>query len=187
MYETSDLRKGLKVEIEGQPYIVIDAQFVKPGKGRAFTRTKFKNMITGLNLDRTIFTGDRLTPADLEEQQMQYLYAEGDKFCFMNTESYEQVFLDAENVGDSKHYLLENHVCDVLFFQGRPIGVTTPTFVELRVVKSDPGVRGDTASGTTKPATLETGYVVRVPLFIEEGEVLRIDTRNGEYVERVKR
>ena len=186
MYDTSDIRKNLKVEIDGDPYVVVEFQFVKPGKGNAFTRTKLKNMKTGLVLERTYKSGEKLTPASLEERQMQYLYPEGEQYCFMDTETYEQVFLSTEQVGDGRNFMYENIVVDILFFRGtEPIGVTLPTFVELEVTQSDPGLKGDTSGGATKPATLSTGHTVNVPLFVEEGDTLRIDTRTGEYVERV--
>ncbi|PID38284.1 MAG: elongation factor P [Proteobacteria bacterium] len=188
MYETSDIRKNLKFQIDGQPYIVVDFQFVKPGKGNAFTRTKIKNMITGAVLEKTYKTGEKLEPAHMEERQMQYLYQEGENYCFMDQSSYEQVFIPADLLGDDALLMPDNLEVSVLFFSERPVGVTLPNFVELQVTQSDPGMKGDTATGATKPATLSTGLVVQVPLFVEEGEFLKIDTRNGgEYVERVKK
>jgi elongation factor P len=181
-----DLRKGLKLEIDGDPYMIVDFSFTKPGKGQALYRCRLRNMINGTQFDRTYRSGDKFTVADLEEQEMEFLYREGKQYCYMNKNSYEQVYLSEEQVGDSVNYLTENLTVDMLFFQGRPIGLTLPNFVELKVIKADPGIRGDTASGATKPVTLETGYVLQVPLFIEEGEVLRLDTRTGSYVERVK-
>ena len=186
MYESSDIRKGLKIMLDGQPYVVIDFQFVKPGKGTAFTRTRVKNLITGAVLDRTFKSGEKLAPADVEERQMQYLYREGDAFVFMDTESFEQTHMDVEHVGETAGFMPENLVVSVMIFESRPVGLTLPNFVELQVVQSDPGLRGDTAAGTTKPATLSTGAVIQVPLFINEGEVIRIDTRTGEYLERVR-
>lgn len=187
MYDSSDLRKGLKIVIDGNPYIVTDFQFSKPGKGQALYRCKLKNMITGYTIDRTYRSGEKFEPANLDEVQMQFLYKDGDGFHFMDTQKYEQVALTEEQVGEAKNFLKENMEVTVLFFDSTPIDITLPIFVELQVTKSDPGVRGDTATGATKPATLETGYVIQVPLFIEEGDVLKIDTRTGEYVERVKR
>lgn len=186
MYETSDIRKGLKVLIDGQPYAVVEFQFVKPGKGQAFTRTRLKNMMTGSVLDRTYKTGEKLTPASLEERQMQYLYQEGDSRVFMDTGSYEQMNLSEEQLGDAANYLLDNLMVDVLLFDGKPIGITPPTFVELCVTNTEPGFKGDTSSGTTKPATLETGLSVNVPLFVNEGDMIKVDTRSNAYVERVK-
>ncbi|MDD3553878.1 MAG: elongation factor P [Deltaproteobacteria bacterium] len=187
MYDSSDLRKGLKIVIDGTPYIVTDFQFSKPGKGQALYRCKLKNMMTGYTIDRTYRSGEKFEPANLDEVQMQFLYKDGDGFHFMDTQKYEQVALTEEQVGEAKNFLKENMEVTVLFFDSTPIDITLPIFVELQVTKSDPGVRGDTATGATKPATLETGYVIQVPLFIEEGDVLKIDTRTGEYVERVKR
>jgi len=187
MYETSDLRKGLKIQIDGQPYTVIQADFVKPGKGQAFTRTRLRNMTNGNVIDRTYKSGERLEPASLEERQLQYLYAEGDMRVFMDTTNYEQVQLSDDLLGESKLYLLDGVMVDVLFFDERPIGVTPPIFVELQVAETEPGFKGDTSGGTTKPARMQTGLKVDVPLFINQGETLKIDTRTGEYVERVKK
>ncbi len=186
MYESGDLRKGLKIEIDGDPYVIVDFQFVKPGKGQALYKCKLKNMVTGAQFDKTYRSGEKIEQASLEEQVMEYLYAEGDRYCFMNTSTYEQEFLTQEQIGEDIKYLKENTVCSVLLFKERPIGVSLPNFVELKIVKADPWVKGDTASGSSKPATLETGYTVQVPPFIEEGEKIRIDTRSGQYVERVK-
>jgi elongation factor P len=187
VYETSDIKKGLKVTIDGNPYSVIEFQFVKPGKGQAFTRTKLKNLLTGSVIERTFKSGEKLAPADVEEREMQFLYKEGDMFVFMDTGNYEQVQLVPELVGDAAHYMIDGLMVDVLFVAGRPVGATPPTFVELKVISTEPGFKGDTSSNTTKPATLETGLEVQVPLFISENEVLKIDTRTGEYVERVKK
>ncbi|MBW2100245.1 MAG: elongation factor P [Deltaproteobacteria bacterium] len=186
MYECGDLRKGLKIEIDGDPYAIVQFDFVKPGKGQALYKCKLKNMVTGSQFDRTFRSGDKFNEANLEEQQMEYLYSEGREYCFMNTSNYEQNYLTEEQVGEAKNFLKENTVCNVLVFDGKPIEVSLPIFMDLRVVKADPWVKGDTASGSTKPATLETGYVLQVPPFLEEGELIRIDTRTGEYVERVK-
>jgi elongation factor P len=186
MYDTSDLRKGLKILIDGHPYIVVLAEFVKPGKGAAFTRTKMKNLLTGGVIERNIRSGEKIEPADIEENEMTFLYKEGEDFVFMDKKSYEQTHVSANVVDDSWQWMKDNLDCQVMFYNGRPIGVTPPNFVELRITKSDPGIRGDTATNVTKPATLETGAVVGVPLFVNEGEMIRIDTRTGEYMERVK-
>jgi elongation factor P len=186
MLESGDLRKGLKLEIDGDPYIVVQFEFVKPGKGQALYKCKLKNMITGAQFDRTYRSGEKFNEANLEEIEMEYLYYDGERYCFMNTSNYEQEFLTAEQIGDAKNLLKENTVCNILFFENRAIGITLPIFVELRIVKADPWVKGDTASGDSKPATLETGWVIQVPPFVEEGEKVRIDTRTGQYVERVK-
>lgn len=187
MYETSDIKKGLKVLIDGNPYNVVDHQFVKPGKGQAFTRTKMKNLITGNVLEKTFKSGEKLEPADVEERTMQFLYPEGDRWVFMDTKNYEQTHLGADEMGEAKNYLLDGMEVDILLFQGRPIGITPPNFVELKVTSTEPGFKGDTSSSITKPATMETGLEVGVPPFIENGEVLKIDTRTGSYVERVKK
>ena len=186
MYDSSDLRKGLKIEIDGDPYIVVHFEFVKPGKGQALYKCRLKNMVTGTQFERTYRSGEKFNEAQLEEHEMEYLYADGDRYCFMNTTTYEQDFLTADQVGDGIHFLKENTVCNILFFQDRAIGVTLPIFMDLKIVKADPWVKGDTASGDSKPATLETGYLLQVPPFVEEGELIRIDTRTGQYVERVK-
>ncbi|MDY6824766.1 MAG: elongation factor P [Thermodesulfobacteriota bacterium] len=187
MYEVGDLRKGLKIEVNGDPHVVVDFEFVKPGKGQALYKCKLKNMVTGSQFDQTYRTGDKLNKANLEEHKMEYLYTDGDSYCFMDTNTYEQIFIAPEQVGDALDLLKENTMCDVLFFDNKPIGVTLPNFVELEVTESEPWVKGDTASGSNKPATLETGFVLPVPPFIEEGEVLKIDTRSKSYVERVKK
>ncbi len=186
MLDTSDLRKGLKLEIDGDPHVIVQFEFVKPGKGQALYKCKLKNMITGAQFDRTYRSGEKFNEANLEEVEMEYLYFDGDQYCFMNTSTYDQDMLTAEQVGEAKNFLKENTVCNVLLFDQKAIGVTLPIFVELRIVKADPWVRGDTASGDNKPATLETGYEIQVPPFVEEGEKVRIDTRTGQYVERVK-
>jgi elongation factor P len=187
MYECGDLKKGLKIEIEGEPYAIVQFQFVKPGKGQALYKCKLKNMVTGAQFDRTFRSGEKFNEARLEEQAMEYLYNDGDSYCFMNTSTYGQEFLTLEQIEEVKGLLKENTVCQILMFDDRPIGVTLPNFIELQVSVADPWVKGDTASGDTKPATLETGYTLQVPPFIEEGELVRIDTRTGQYVERVKK
>jgi elongation factor P len=186
MFESGDLRKGKKLEIDGEPYVVVQFEFVKPGKGQALYKCKLKNMVTGVQFDKTFRSGEKLNEADLEEVEMEYLYAEGNQYCFMNTSTYEQEYLSEDQVSDSVDFLKENTVCTVLLFAGKPIGISLPNFINLRVEKTEPWVKGDTASGDSKPATLETGYVLNVPPFIEEGLLIKIDTRNGEYVERVK-
>jgi len=186
MYDTSDFRKGLKVRIDGQPYVIVEHQFVKPGKGQAFTRTKLKNMLTGTMLDRTYRSGEKLEKADMESREMQYLYADGDGRVFMDTKTYDQVTIGNKQLGDTAFYLLDGTSVEVLFFEGRAIDVTPPTFVELLVTQTDPGFKGDTSGNTTKPATLETGLTVNVPLFVNQGDFLKVDTRTCEYVERVK-
>jgi elongation factor P len=186
MFESGDLRKGLKIEIDGDPFVIVQFEFVKPGKGQALYKCRLKNMVTGAQFDRTFRSGEKFNEANLEEHTMEYLYSDGENYCFMNTSNYEQDFLKTDQVGDARNFLKENTVCDILYFEGRAIGLTLPNFVELKIEKTDPWVKGDTASGDSKPATLETGYVLQVPPFVEEGEMIRIDTRTGQYVERVK-
>jgi len=188
MYDTSDIRKGLKVLMDGNPFTVIEFQFVKPGKGAAFTRTKFKNLLTGAVVERNIRSGEKLEPANVEEKDMQFLYKEGADLVFMDQSSYEQVNIPVEKVGTSADLMKDNLPCTVLFFNDRPVEVTLPTFVQLEVTASEPGVAGNTAAGNvTKAATVETGAVVQVPLFIRVGDTLKIDTRTHEYVERVNK
>lgn len=186
MYECSDLRKGLKIVIDGAPYVITHYDFVKPGKGQALYKCKLKNMLTGSQFDRTYRSGEKFQEAALEEVQMEYLYFDSENYCFMNSSTYDQEVLTQEQLGDAKNFLKENTVCNALMFDGRAIDITLPNFVNLRIVKADPWVKGDTASGDTKPATLETGVIIQVPPFLEEGELIKIDTRTGQYVERVK-
>ena len=187
MYGTNEFRKGLKVEIDGQPYIMVECQFVKPGKGNAFTRTKLKHMVTGAVIDRTYKSGEKVAKAQLMESPMQFLYAQDDGFHFMNMETYEQVEIPRDNLGDAPKWLHENLEVSVLFHDGKPISVDLPNFVELQVVECDPGIKGDTKSNVSKRAVLSTGAEIQVPIFIDNGEWLKIDTRTGEYSERVKK
>ncbi len=187
MYDSSNLKKGLKIIVDSEPYIITDFQFSKPGKGQALYKCKLKNMVTGYTMDRTYRSGDKFERADLDEVHMQYLYKDRDGFNFMDTRTYEQMALTEDQVGETKNFLQENMEVDGLFFQEALIDISLPIFVELKVVESAPGMRGDTATGATKPAILETGYELQVPLFIEESEILKIDTRTGEYVERLKK
>jgi len=186
MYSTTDFRKGLKIEIEGEPYIIVDFQHVKPGKGGAFVRTRLKSLVTGNVIDQTFRSGDRVDKPDLQEREMQFLYETGGEYYFMDVKTFEQLFLTADQLGESKDFLKENLVIKALFHNQRPIGIEAPMFVDLKVVKSEPGVRGDTATGATKPAWLESGAVIQVPLFVEEGDTVRVDTRTREYITRVK-
>jgi elongation factor P len=187
VYDTSDIRKGLKIVIDGVPYTVVDFQFVKPGKGNAFTRTKIKNLMTGAVIDRTYKTGEKLEEADLEDRPMQYLYKDDEGFHFMDQQSYEQVRVPKEVVGDDQDFLLENTVLNVLMFQGRPVSIALPNFVEIAVEHTDPGLKGDTLTGATKQARLVTGGAINVPLFVETGDTIKIDTRTREYVERTNK
>ncbi|OCC14814.1 Translation elongation factor P [Dissulfuribacter thermophilus] len=187
MYDSSDLRKGLKIVIDGEPYIITDFEFSKPGKGQALYRCKLKNMLTGYTMDRTYRSGDKFEPANLNEVKMQFLYKDGDGYHFMNMTTYEQIDMTEDQVGDAKNFLKENMEVSILFFDETPISIDLPNFVELEVIDAPPGVKGDTATGATKPVTLETGYTIQVPLFVEEGDWLKIDTRTGQYVERKKK
>ena len=180
---TAEFRKGLKIELDGQPYNIVEFQHVKPGKGGAFVRTKLKHLRLGRVVDRTFRAGEKVGLVEYEQRSMQFLYKD-DNFHFMNLDTYEQIALPADVVGEAANWLKETMEVEVFVINGEPAGVDVPNFVELEVVKTDPGLRGDTASGGSKPATLETGAVVQVPLFIDQGEVLRIDTRTGAYIER---
>ena len=186
MYTAADLRKGLKVVIDSEPYIVTSFDFSKPGKGQALYRTKLRNMITGLTIDRTYREGETFEPASLEERTMQYLYREDHHYYFMDNETFEQIIISEEALGDAKNFLVENLNVKVLMFKDKAIGVDLPNFVNLRVIKTELWVKGDTSKADYKPATVENGYELRVPPFIEEGELITIDTRTGEYSTRVK-
>src|SRR4029077_18337741 len=185
MYDTSDIRKGLKVLMDGNPYTVIEFQFVKPGKGAAFTRTKFKNLLTGAVVERNIRSGEKLEPANVETRDMQFLYKEGGDLVFRHHTNDEQVTIGADLIGTAHDLMKDNLPCTVVFCNERPVDVTLPTFVFLEVPASEPGVRGDTSGNVQKPATLETGAIVSVPLFIRIGDTIKIDTRTHEHVEPV--
>lgn len=185
MADTTDFRNGFTMLLEGELFQIVEFQHVKPGKGSAFVRTRLRNVQTGAVLDRTFRSGDKVEEVRLEKREMQFLYQDGDLYYFMDQETYEQTGIAAALLGDKAGLLKENEVAYVLIAQSRPIGVDLPNFVALRVAHTEPGVRGDTATGAVKAATLETGYQVQVPLFISEGDVLKIDTRTGSYVERV--
>ena len=181
-----DIRNGKTLEIEGSIFQVIEFQHVKPGKGAAFVRTKLKNIVSGGVVEKTFRPTEKLEEATIERKDMQYLYSDGDLYHFMDTETYELIMLNKDQLGDKINFLKEEMECTVMFFNGSIIGVDIPNSVELKVVETEPGIRGDTATGGSKPAKMETGYIVSVPLFINEGEMLRIDTRTGAYIERVK-
>ncbi|MGI9591678.1 MAG: elongation factor P [Myxococcota bacterium] len=183
--DTSDFRNGLKIELDGEPYTITYFQHVKPGKGGAFVRTKVKNLRTGKVVDKRFRAGEKVELADIEERKMQYLYPEGDALVFMDNQTYEQTPFTREQVGEDMKYLKENTDVDVLFWNGKPLNVQLPNFIEAQITECEPGEKGDTASNVTKPATIETGAVVQVPLFVNEGAKIRVDTRSGEYVERV--
>ena len=185
-YSTNEFRSGLKVMVDGDPCAIIENEFVKPGKGQAFNRVKIRNLKTGRVLEKTYKSGETLEAADVMDTEMQYLYNDGEFYHFMVPDTFEQHAADAAAVGDAAKWLKAQDLCEVTLYNGAPISVTPPNFVELEVVETDPGLRGDTAQGGTKPAKLETGAVVKVPLFLEEGEVVKVDTRSGEYMGRVK-
>ncbi|MDW8479801.1 MAG: elongation factor P [Xanthomonadales bacterium] len=185
-YGLNDVRNGLKILIDGEPYTILDCEFIKPGKGQAFTRIKIRNLRNGRVTERTLKATDTVEGADVVDTDMQYLYCDGEYYHFMHPDTYEQVQADRAAMGDAAQWLKGEEMCIVTLWNGAPLAVTPPNFVELKIVETDPGVRGDTASGGGKPAKLETGAVVRVPLFVNQGEVIRIDTRTGEYVARVK-
>jgi len=181
---TAEFKKGLRIVYDDQPYQIVDFQHVKPGKGGAFVRTKIKHMKTGRVIDNTFRAGEKMELVEFEDKHMQFLYRD-DRYHFMDMETYEQVALSGDEVGEARLYLKENTEVDVLYIDGSPATVEVPNFVELTITKTDPGVRGDTAQGGSKPATLETGAVVQVPLFLNEGDVVKVDTRSGEYLGRV--
>jgi elongation factor P len=185
-YSTNEFRTGLKILIDGDPYSILENEFVKPGKGQAFNRVKIRNLKTGRVLERNFRSGESVDAADVVETDMQFLYSDGDFWHFMNPESFEQFTAGKEAMGDAASWLKDGVSCNVMLWNGEPLVVTAPPHVELQIVETDPGVRGDTATGGQKPAKLETGATVRVPLFINEGEVIRIDTRTGEYLSRAK-
>ena len=183
--DVSELKKNVKLEIDGQPWVVTDFQFVKPGKGQGLYKCKIKNMISGSVVDRTYRSGERLQAADVESRKYEYLFSTADAFTFMDNETYEQVELRTELVGSDSKFLMDNLGVDILFYNSRPVGLTLPSHVTMEVSECEPGVKGDTATGATKGATVQTGYELQVPLFIKVGDKLKIDTRAGSYVERV--
>ena len=185
-YNTNEFRTGLKLMIDGDPCSIIENEFVKPGKGQAFNRVKARNLKTGRVLEKTWRSGESVEAADVVETKLQYLYSDGEMWHFMDTDSYEQVAADEMAMAGAGQWLTGAELCEVTLWNGAPLSVLPPNFAELRIIETDPGLRGDTASGGSKPATLETGAVVKVPLFIEPGEVIRVDTRTAEYVGRVK-
>lgn len=186
MYSASDLKKGLKIEIDGQPYIITEFNFVKPGKGQALYNCKMKSLINGSTLNKTYRAADRIDRPQLEERTLQYSYQDGDHYVFLDKE-FEQVLIDAEALGDSKHFLVEDITVEVLFYNNRPIEITLPTFVEKEIVETEPGARGDTATNVLKSARITGGYEIQVPLFVSQGDIVRIDTRTGTYADRVMR
>lgn len=186
MLSTTEFRNGAKVEISGEPFVIVEFQHVKPGKGGAFVRTKLKSLKTGNMLERTYRSGEMLDEPDIEEKEMEFLYIQGREYHFMDTANYEQLTFGRDQLGNSRDFLKENIRVKILIYKGKPLTIELPTFVELKITQADPGVRGDTVSGGTKPAVLETGASIKVPLYLEEGDVVKIDTRSRSYVERVK-
>jgi elongation factor P len=187
MYENADFKKGLKIMCEGSPYTILDFQHVKPGKGNQFTRTKMRNLLTGQLLERTFKSGERFEVPDVVNKEMSFLYKDDNGYNFMDKVSYEQLTMTDSDIGDTKLYLIENLECVILFYNERPVSVDVPKAVNLKVIETDPGFKGDTVTGGTKPAKLETGLMVKVPFHINEGDVLRVDTESGEYIERVNK
>jgi elongation factor P len=187
MYRTDQFRKKLKIELDGDPYIMTDVDFVRPGKGQGFVRTKLKNMITGSALERTFKSNEVAKPAQVNDEDMQFLYENTGDYTFMNNQTYEQVTLTADQLGDNVNYLYEGLTVSISFFNDLPIGCDIPNFVELEIVECEPGIKGNTATNAMKPAVVSTGYRVNVPLFVEQNSWIRIDTRNGSYVERCKK
>ena len=185
-YSTNEFRGGLKIMLDGDPYNIVENEFVKPGKGQAFNRVKIRNLKTGRVIERTFKSGESVEAADVVDTDMQYLYSDGEFWHFMVPDTFEQYAAGEAAVADAKQWLKEQDICVVTLWNNEPLSVAPPNFIEARIVETDPGLRGDTATGGTKPATLETGAVVKVPLFIEEGEIIKVDTRSGDYVSRVK-
>lgn len=183
-YTTSDFRRGLKIEWEGKPFEVIEFQHTKVAQGQATVRTKLRDLTTGRVIEANFRSGEKFEKPDLQEKEMQYLYKEGDRFVFMDLEDYDQIYISEEEVGGAAKFMPENLQVKVLYYKGRVIGIELPNVVELKVIQTEPGVKGDTVGTATKPATLETGAVIQVPLFIQEGDVIKVDTRTGEYLER---
>lgn len=187
MYQTTDFKKGLKIEVESKPYVIVEFQHVNPGKGSAFVRTRLRNLETGQVLERTFKAGvDTVETPDLEQKEMEYMYSDMDGYNFMDQSNYESIHLNHDQVGDAKNYLQEGIKISILYYNEKPIALELPNFVSLKVQQTDPGLKGDTAAGGMKKAVMETGLQINVPLFVKEGEVLKIDTRTGDYVERVK-
>lgn len=185
MYSTADFRTGLKIELDGKPFIIVEFLHVKPGKGGAFVRTKLKNMITGQVLEKTFRAGEKVSQPNIQEKEMQYLYQDKGEFCFMDTESFDQIFLTAEQLKDNRLFLKENTNINVLIYNDKIVDVELPNFIELTIAQTEPGIKGNTVSGGSKPAILESGGIIQVPLFLNIGDTVRIDTRSKEYIERV--
>lgn len=186
MLDTSSFRKNLKIEIDGEPWVIVACQHVKPGKGVAFVKTRMRNLITGRTLERNFRSGDKVGVPNLAQREMQYLYADGEKWVFMDNSNFEQVELPKDAIEEALPFLIDNLPVQILFYDGKAISVDLPTFVEIQVTDCPPGVKGDTAQGGTKPATIATGHSLQVPFYINEGDLIKVDTRTGEFSERVK-
>ncbi len=185
MYSTADFRTGLKIELDGKPFTIIEFLHVKPGKGGAFVRTKLKNMITGQVLEKTFRAGEKFAIPNIQEKEMEYLYQDRGEFCFMDTETFDQVFLKAEQLKENRLFLKENTNIKALIYNDRIMDIELPNFVDLKIVQTEPGIKGNTVSGGSKPATLESGGVIQVPLFVNIGDIVKVDTRSKEYIERM--
>jgi elongation factor P len=183
--QTDDIRKNLRIVMDNEPWLIADAQFVKPGKGNAFVRCRVKNLLTGRVIDRTWKSGEKVELAEVEEKQMQALYSSGSGWCFMDNKSFEQAEISKENLGDTAQWIMEGTVCSLVFWNGNPITVTPPKFMTLKITKAEPAVKGNTANRVMKEAFVETGAKVMVPIFVDAGEKIRVDTDTGEYLERV--
>ena len=187
MHDTTAFRKNLKIEIDGEPWVILSAQHVKPGKGVAFVKTRMRNLITGRTLERNFRSGDKVGVPNLRQREMQYLYNDGEGWVFMDNSNYEQITLMKDAIEEALPFLLDNLSVDILFYEGKAISVDLPNFIEVEVTECGPGVKGDTAQGGSKPATISTGYTLNVPLYLNEGETIKVDTRTGEFVERVNK
>ncbi len=187
MYTSSDLRKGLKIEIDDQPWAVTEFDFCKPGKGQALYRCKLKNMITGVTMDKTFRANDKIGKPQLEERECMYCYSDGENFVFSDNQTYEEMYIGDSIIGDNQYFLIENSECKILLYNNLPIEVTLPVFIEKEVTDTEPGVRGDTATNVTKSARIDNGYEIQVPLFVNQGDIIKIDTRTGAYSERVSK
>jgi len=182
---TNEFKPGLKLEIDKQPYVIVSNEFVKPGKGQAFNRVRLKHLLTSRTIDRTFKSGEKAEVADVNETQMRFLYSNQDGAIFMHDDTFEQITIPHKNLGDTEQWLMEDHVYDILIYKGEPVNVEPPIFLDMKIIETEPGIKGDTATGRVlKPATTESGAQVQIPIFIEEGEIVRIDTRTGEYVSR---
>ena len=187
MYTSSDLRKGLKIEMDDQPWMVTDFEFCKPGKGQALYRCKLKNMLTGVTVDKTFRANDKFDKPVLEERECIYSYSQENKYIFSDNDTYEEIYVKQEVLGDKANFLIENAECKILLYKNQPLEVTLPIFIEKEIVRTEPGVRGDTATNVTKTAALDNGYEIQVPLFVNTGDIVKIDTRTGEYSERISK